>query len=60
MKNKNVKDNYDILAENYAVQFRNELDKKPFDWKMLDWLIEKVGDLGTICDMGCGPGQIAG
>ena len=60
MKNKNVKDNYDILAENYAAQFRNELDGKPFDRKMLDWLIEKVGDLGTICDMGCGPGQIAG
>ncbi len=26
---------------------------------MLDWLAEKVGDLGIICDMGCGPGQIA-
>ena len=52
--------NYDILAENYAAQFRDEMDKKPFDRKMLDWLIEKVGDSGTICDMGCGPGQIAG
>lgn len=60
MKNNNVKDNYDILAENYSAQFRNELDGKPFDRKMLDWLIEKVGDSGTICDMGCGPGQIAG
>jgi SAM-dependent methyltransferase len=27
---------------------------------MLDWLVEKVGDRGIICDMGCGPGQIAG
>ena len=26
---------------------------------MLDWLIEKVGESGVICDMGCGPGQIA-
>jgi len=50
---------YDRVAENYAEQFRNEMDKKPFDRKMLDWLAEKVGGLGVICDMGCGPGQIA-
>jgi SAM-dependent methyltransferase len=60
MDNKNVQVNYDVLAENYAAQFRDELDKKPFDRKMLDWLIEKVGEAGIICDMGCGPGQIAG
>ncbi len=50
---------YDRVAENYAEQFRDEMDKKPFDRKMLDWLAEKVGGLGVICDMGCGPGQIA-
>lgn len=59
-ENKNVRVNYDILAENYAEQFRDEMDKKPFDRKMLDWLMEKVGDSGIICDLGCGPGQIAG
>jgi ubiquinone/menaquinone biosynthesis C-methylase UbiE len=50
---------YDRVAEDYANEFRNELNHKPFDRKMLQWLIEKVGNLGTICDMGCGPGQIA-
>lgn len=60
MKNNNVQVSYDILAENYAAHFRDEMDKKPFDRKMLDWLIEKIGDAGIICDMGCGPGQIAG
>jgi SAM-dependent methyltransferase len=50
---------YDRVAEDYAVQFRDEMDKKPFDRKMLDWLAEKVGGSGVICDMGCGPGQIA-
>ncbi len=50
---------YDRVAEDYAEHFRAELDQKPFDRKMLDWLAEKVGDLGIICDMGCGPGQIA-
>src|ERR1035438_1683327 len=49
---------YDLVAEEYARQFHNELEHKPFDRKMLDWLIEKVDCLGPICDLGCGPGQI--
>jgi SAM-dependent methyltransferase len=54
-----LKKSYDRVAEDYAEQFRGEIEKKPFDRKMLDWLVEKVGDQGVICDMGCGPGQIA-
>lgn len=55
-----TRNSYDLVAEAYAEHFRNELEHKPFDRKMLDWLAEKVGDRGLICDMGCGPGQIAG
>ena len=54
-----LQDSYDRVAEEYAQQFRDEMDKKPFDRKMLEWLAEKVNRLGVICDMGCGPGQIA-
>jgi len=54
-----LENSYDRVAEDYAEQFRDEMDKKPFDRKMLDWLAEKVGSAGVICDMGCGPGQIA-
>ena len=50
---------YDAVAEDYAQSFRDELDHKPFDRKLLDWLIEKVGTAGPICDLGCGPGQVA-
>jgi ubiquinone/menaquinone biosynthesis C-methylase UbiE len=50
---------YDRVAEDYADHFRDELEQKPFDRKMLEWLAERVGEAGTICDMGCGPGQIA-
>ncbi len=50
---------YDRVAADYAEQFRDEMEKKPFDRTMLDWLAERVGSLGVICDMGCGPGQIA-
>lgn len=54
-----LQSSYDRVAADYAEQFRDELDKKPFDRKMLDWLAEKVGGAGVICDMGCGPGQVA-
>jgi SAM-dependent methyltransferase len=57
--NEDLKSSYDAVAEDYAVHFRDELEQKPFDRKMLDWLAEKVGGLGFICDMGCGPGQVA-
>jgi SAM-dependent methyltransferase len=51
---------YDPVAEDYVREFRDEMSKKPFDRKMLDWLVEKVEGLGTICDLGCGVGQVAG
>lgn len=54
-----VNNDYDPVAEEYARRFQDEMDQKPFDRKMLDWLVEKVNGIGPICDMGCGPGQIA-
>jgi SAM-dependent methyltransferase len=57
--NEDLQSSYDRVAEDYAEHFRDEMEQKPFDRKMLDWLAEKVGDTGTVCDMGCGPGQIA-
>ena len=56
----NTQTAYDLVAKEYASEFRDELGKKPFDRKMLDWLVEKVDGAGQICDMGCGPGQVAG
>lgn len=55
----NARNSYDTVAADYAKNFRDEMSKKPFDRKMLDWLIEKVGDAGRMCDMGCGSGEIA-
>jgi ubiquinone/menaquinone biosynthesis C-methylase UbiE len=54
-----LQNSYDRVAEEYAKRFYNELDSKPFDRKMLDWFIEKVNGVGTICDLGCGSGHIA-
>jgi SAM-dependent methyltransferase len=57
--NEDLQKGYDAVAADYAENFRDELEHKPFDRKMLDLLTEKVGDTGRICDMGCGPGQVA-
>ena len=57
--NDELQSSYDRIAADYAEHFRDEMLEKPFDRKMLDWLAERVGNRGTICDMGCGPGHIA-
>ena len=55
----NTQKSYDQVAAEYADKFKDEMDDKPFDRDCLDRLAREVGDLGPICDMGCGPGQIA-
>ena len=50
---------YDRVATEYADRFKDEMDGKPFDRDCLDRLAREVGELGPICDLGCGPGQIA-
>jgi SAM-dependent methyltransferase len=55
----NTQTSYDQVAREYAEKFKDEMDDKPFDREFLHRLAREVGDLGPICDMGCGPGQIA-
>jgi len=50
---------YDTVAPKYAERFKDEMDDKPFDRDCLDRLAREVGEVGAICDLGCGPGQIA-
>jgi SAM-dependent methyltransferase len=54
-----TKFSYNQVSSDYAEKFKDEMDDKPFDRDCLDRLAREVGDLGPICDMGCGPGQIA-
>jgi len=55
----NTQTSYDQVAQEYAERFKDEMDDKPFDRDCLDRLAREVGTLGPICDLGCGPGQIA-
>ena len=50
---------YDKIAEAYARELFGELEHKPFDRELLDRLAAGTLGRGQVCDMGCGPGQVA-
>jgi SAM-dependent methyltransferase len=50
---------YDTIADEYARRIYHELDGKPADRAILDRFAERLKGSGLVCDMGCGPGQIA-
>lgn len=54
-----IRESYDRLADEYARRLFNELQNKPLDRELLDRFAAKVAGRGEVCDMGCGPGQIA-
>ena len=49
---------YDSVAREYADEIYAELAGKPFDRELLDRFAKRMGS-GRVCDLGCGPGQIA-
>ena len=54
-----MQESYDKIAEEYAVRYNHELEHKPFDRQILKDFSEHVRGTGPVCDLGCGPGQIA-
>ena len=54
-----VRTSYDELSDEYARQLFNELQNKPLDRRLLDRFAEETMGRGKVCDMGCGPGQVA-
>ena len=48
---------YDPVADDYAAQFHDELDGKPFDRALLADVAARCAG-GPIADLGCGPGQV--
>jgi SAM-dependent methyltransferase len=56
---KDVISSYDKVAPAYAQHFLNEQDSKPMDRLMLGLFAQRLAGRGPVCDLGCGPGQIA-
>jgi len=57
--NSDLQAGYDRIAENYATEFFEELKRKPFDCQLLDEFAATVIGKGVVCELGCGPGQVA-
>jgi SAM-dependent methyltransferase len=58
-KTAEVQAGYDLIANEYAHHIYDELRHKPLDRELLDRFAERVKDRGLVCDLGCGPGQVA-
>jgi ubiquinone/menaquinone biosynthesis C-methylase UbiE len=54
-----IRRGYDTVARAYADGLADELDHKPFDRARLDRFAALAAG-GRVCDLGCGPGQVAG
>ena len=54
-----IRKSYDAVARKYADEIYGELAGKPFDRDVLDRFADRVRGPGPVCDLGCGPAQIA-
>jgi ubiquinone/menaquinone biosynthesis C-methylase UbiE len=58
-KTSEVQSSYDRVAEEYARHLYDELRHKPLDRQLLDRFADRMRDAALVCDLGCGPGQVA-
>lgn len=54
-----IGESYDRIADAYARELFGELEHKPCDRELLDRFAARMRGRGQVCDMGCGPGQVA-
>lgn len=55
----NTQTSYDQVAAEYVRHIYDELKDKPLDRILLDRFADQVRGKGLVCDLGCGPGQVA-
>lgn len=58
MDSRQIQAGYDAVADAYADHFAGELAHKPFDRMWLDRFAALTAGM-PVCDLGCGPGQVA-
>jgi SAM-dependent methyltransferase len=54
-----VQASYDRVADEYVRHIYDELRHKPLDRQLLDRFADGMRGAGLVCDLGCGPGQVA-
>ena len=59
MKQNEITEAYNCSAKTYAEKCFNELEYKPLDRQLLDRFAQLTQKKGIVCDIGCGPGEVA-
>jgi ubiquinone/menaquinone biosynthesis C-methylase UbiE len=59
MQQRDITEAYDSSARFYADRCFRELEYKPLDRQLLDRFAEITRNQGIVCDVGCGPGEVA-
>ena len=59
MPQRRLQRSYDAVAGEYAAHLYDELAGKPLDRELLARFAGETRGRGKVCDLGCGPGQIA-
>ena len=54
-----VQSAYDAVAGEYVRRIYDELKDKPLDRQLLEQFAGELRGKGLVCDLGCGPGQVA-
>jgi SAM-dependent methyltransferase len=54
-----VRRSYDVVAQDYEHQFKDELTDKPLDRALLKVVLEQTETGAPVADLGCGPGHVA-
>jgi len=54
-----IREAYNKAAAKYGESFFYELYSKPLDVKLLDLFCERVNPEMPVCEIGCGPGEVA-
>jgi SAM-dependent methyltransferase len=54
-----IRTSYDRIADAYTEAIFGELKNKPFDCDLLTRFAAAMAGRGPVCDLGCGPGQVA-
>lgn len=57
--NQSIRDSYDAIASDYVEQQVNPLYPNSFETFLLNYFIQQIDAQKTVCDVGCGPGQVA-
>jgi SAM-dependent methyltransferase len=56
---RDLRTSYDLVAGEYGRRIFDELRHKPLDREVLEGFADRVRGRGAVCDLGCGPGQVA-